>query len=168
VILVLGHKLLPSGEASEEFQNRIRRGLELFAAENADWLVISGGKTRAEFSSEAQIGQRFIPFHLEWKTVLETQSRTTFDTFRLTPAYLESMDISVTAITVVTSAYHVPRAQRIMARLWPRAYACAKFDGVGSVSPWHWFTEKLHLILLGIDPEGTWLVPVLAKGFRNA
>jgi len=60
VLIIHGIKLTRKGSLARRYKNRLIKGLELAALSGFDRIVISGGRTRRRFPSEAEAGLDFL------------------------------------------------------------------------------------------------------------
>ena len=112
-VLVLSHMLQRDGSLNEESTKRALRGAEIFDAENADFIITSGGSERvhgdkpvADVTRDFLIKKCGIGDHC---IIADTRPRDTVG-----EAYFVSDRLDAGArMTVVTSAYHVSRVEHI-------------------------------------------------------
>ena len=112
-VLVLSHMLQRDGSLNEESTKRALRGAEIFNAENAAFVITSGGSERvhgdkpvADVMRDFLITQCGIGEHC---IIADTRPRDTVG-----DAYFVSGHLNANArMTVVTSAYHVSRVEHI-------------------------------------------------------
>lgn len=193
IIIVLGHKLNPDGTCTADFIERIKKGVELARATPTSRLIITGGKTRKEFPSEAERALEYIKtltaesnplmgiqtkdhvdrildtfiYGLTSRTILEPEARATSEHPRLVHGLLRSHGITPTTLTIVTSNYHRKRSARVFLTHWPEITSQLRTVGVGIPR----FTDQIKESVLGvlgyIDPYDRYIMPTLKRLFRN-
>jgi uncharacterized SAM-binding protein YcdF (DUF218 family) len=193
IIIVLGHKLNRDGTCSDDFVERIRKGVELAQATPTSRLVITGGKTRKEFPSEADMAlehikalvqksdpligiqskqqegrviEKFI-YGLTSRVLLEPEARATSEHPRLVRALLRSKRITPSTITIVTSNYHLGRSIRTFTLHWPEISSKLRSVGVGTPKLKDRVKESLLRVLGLLDPYDRIIMPTLKRLFRN-
>ncbi len=112
-VLVLSHMLERDGSLNEESTKRALRGAEIFNAENADFIITSGGSERVHGDKPvADVTRDFLKTQCgigEHCIITDTRPRDTVG-----DAYFVSDHLVAGArMTVVTSAYHVSRVEHI-------------------------------------------------------
>lgn len=123
-IVVLGARVLPTGQAAPALERRAEKGAELYRLGVAPLLVFSGGRSGA-LPSEASIA-RDIAVKLGVPAsacVLEEESHSTFENAQLTAPLLRSRDIG--EVVLVTDGYHLLRATLQFSRVGIRTQAVA-------------------------------------------
>lgn len=112
-VLVLSHMLQRDGSLNEESTKRALRGAEIFEAENAEFIITSGGSERVHGDKPvAHVTRDFLVrtccVHEEC-IIADTRPRDTVG-----DAYFVSDHLDAgSRMTVVTSAYHVNRVEHI-------------------------------------------------------
>jgi hypothetical protein len=152
VVLVLGDRLLPSGDVNDAFKARMCVGVSRLLRSRGDLLVISGGTTRAGFPSEAEASLSEVPPAMLPKVLLETRAKSTVENILYTKELLDGKLIN--SLTVVTSAAHVPRTKKIMKRLWADVYPKTSFKSVGRATRMERVVEFILRRLDTVDPKG--------------
>ena len=112
-VLVLSHMLQRDGSLNEESTKRASRGAEIFKAENADFIITSGGSERVHGEKPiAHVTRDFLIKKCgvrEEHVIADTRPRDTVG-----DAYFVSDHLDAgSRMTVVTSAYHVNRVEHI-------------------------------------------------------
>lgn len=159
IILVPGHKSLPSGAASETFKARIAAGVRLMEEDSRYWILISGGITRKGLRSEADLGFSLVPRHLRHRVQLERDAVSTSANVTCVRRMLEGFRLD--ELVIVTSVYHVPRTRLLVKRYWPEVLPVARFVGVGQSSWWLQAKELALIAALMVDPGERLLFPAL-------
>ena len=112
-VLVLSHMLQRDGSLNEESTKRASRGAEIFKAENADFIITSGGSERVHGDKPiADVMRDFLIKKYgirEEHVIADTRPRDTVG-----EAYFVSERLDAgSRMTVVTSTYHVKRVEHI-------------------------------------------------------
>jgi uncharacterized SAM-binding protein YcdF (DUF218 family) len=103
----------------EELRKRVEKGSQVFKQENCDYLVLSGGKVDPEASkSEASTMKEYVEDVPNEKIILENRSKGTIGNAFFTRRILESREIDVDKIFVVTSCYHRKRGEYIFEQVF--------------------------------------------------
>ena len=146
---------------------RLDKADEIIKKGGWDAIVISGGRTRAHFPSEAELGLKYLRDTLRSnaEVLLEDCSKTTADNIAFTRALKELSGVCVERVLVVTGAYHVPRFRLLFAKLWPETRV--SFVGLGTSTLKLELYEWILRFLGRIDPRGRWTLPVLVYFMRN-
>lgn len=170
LIIILGHKLQRSGECTPVFIERISHGIALAIREPEKHLLITGGKTRKTHPPEADQALAYISGRqpdLVSRTILEREAKATSEHPQLVRDLLETLNITPTALTIVTSAFHLRRTRRVFATHWPGMSEKITFVGVGIPTVADRVKETTLLGVAYLDPYDTWLMPTLKRRFRN-
>lgn len=136
VIIVLGHRLLPGDQPSEDLKRRIDRAVALWKETGAPMIMPCGGLTRDRHRTEAEVMKemlvaRGVP---EGIIRLEDQSRITLE--NMANAYdLLGPDKRV---AVVSSDYHMDMAMNDCRAVGLNAY------GVGAETPDAAYCEEMR------------------------
>lgn len=115
VAIVLGAKV--NGEVpSLSLRYRLEAALAYGEAHPHVKFILSGGQGPDEAISEAEAMRRYLVEHgiTEDRLLLETMSTSTYENIRNSKELLPE---GVTAVTLITSDYHVARARKIAANL---------------------------------------------------
>ena len=156
VIIVLGHRLLPGDQPSEDLKRRIDRAVALWKETGAPLIMPCGGITRDRHRSEAEVMKemlvdRGVPADI---IQLEDQSRITLE--NMTNAYdLIGPDKRV---AVVSSDYHMDMAMKDCEAVGLNAY------GVGAETPDAAYREEMRSML---SHFGKRLDAMRAQGMTN-
>lgn len=172
VIVVLGYKLNQDGSLHGEFITRLEYAAKLASSDPNACLVVTGGKTRSEFESEAKVAQGYLssrhPALLE-RLILETEAVSTSEHPRLIRTLLRDKKIFPSKFTFVTSEFHRRRSKMLFSWFWPESQISATWPpNIGQVT----YVDRIReSILIGVayaDPRDMWLMPFLKSIFRNA
>lgn len=112
-VLILSHMLQRDGSLNEESTKRALRGVEIFTAENAEFIITSGGSERVHGNKPvAHVARDFLIqtccVHEE-RIIADTRPRDTVGDAYFVYDHLDTGS----KMTVVTSAYHVNRVEHI-------------------------------------------------------
>ena len=125
VIVILGEKLPPVASATVEspvLKNRLEKALSIYSSTDA--IMVCGGRVETRHPhTEAYVMARFLRERLppDARVFKEVKSKTTVENARYAYAMLRRLDIRVSSIVLVTSAFHMRRAARI--------FDCSNADG---------------------------------------
>ena len=89
-IILHGNKLLPDGSLSLDMKNRIAAMLNLINNDSFDLVIVTGGKTRKGFVSEAEAILDDIQNIISTQILLEDKSRTTYENIKYLKDYLDT------------------------------------------------------------------------------
>ena len=114
-VVVLGAKVLRSGEASDALLGRVATGAALFKRGLAPLIIFSGGNTGAP-TSEAKAAQQIalglgVPAQA---CLLEDESLTTLQNARCTAELLRARGLQ--RVVLVSDAFHLARAELLFRR----------------------------------------------------
>jgi len=166
IIIVHGQKPPRSGEMSPAFQKRLEKALNLLYVEKISFLVITGGQTKKNTLSEAEQGFHYINKRLAFPTILESESKTTYENVINTKKILKN--ISFDNLIIITSAERLKRIRYLYKKNWPEVYSKATFLGAGNTRlPMIMLLENLYLIIARLDPQEKIFTPITKKLFRN-
>ena len=145
-IVVLGARVLPTGEAAAALEARARKGAELYRQGVAPLLIFSGG-VAGELPSEASVA-RDIAVKLGVPAeacVLEENSHSTFQNAELTAPLLRERKID--EVVLVTDGYHLLRATLQFSRVGIRSQAVAPERSLSAADHAYWtFREAVALL----------------------
>jgi len=121
-VVVLGVKI-NSKKISNELKGRTDTGIIKFYESNADFLILSGGRTNLNYSAECEIMCRYamvkgVPRE---KIILDPNSLDTIGNAFFTHKIIEKIE-SMTEIIVVSSCYHMERIQFIFSMCYGPKY----------------------------------------------
>lgn len=156
VIIVLGHRLLPGDQPSEDLKRRIDKAVELWKQTGAPLIMPCGGLTMDRHRTEAEVMRemlvaRGVPAEI---IQLEDKSRITLE--NMTNAYdLIGPDKRV---AVVSSDYHMDMAMNDCKAVGLNAYP------VGAETPDKDYSERMRTMLAGF---GKRLDEMRAQGMTN-
>ncbi|MBQ8082014.1 MAG: YdcF family protein [Clostridia bacterium] len=128
LILLLGLRLGPGGEISQELEARISLAAELWREGVAPYIVVSGGDTGTGVTEASVMKDTLITADILAEAILcETASTTTYENLRNVKQMPEIGCLQLKkrriSICLVTSDYHVSRARLIARSLGFRASA---------------------------------------------
>jgi uncharacterized SAM-binding protein YcdF (DUF218 family) len=168
LVVALGRKLTEEGELDERFKHQIARAAQE-CGRTSSWLLITGGPTRPGFHPESIVAAQELDHDLRrYRTMLETQSRTTVQNIKLARELIESEGVTFDEIVFIAADFHVPRVRWVCNRHWQNILPKAVFIPVGTATNWEMLVEAFAFCLCKADPNETWLFPRLAREFRNA
>ncbi len=175
VIIVLGDKLDQHGRPTPVFQSRLRAALAQMKSYPDSVMVITGGKTQAEFPSEAEVGKEFLlsgPIGIllremgyEKRILVETEARSTSEHPLLVKALLEAHSIRASWYILVTSSHRVWRAHYYFFRDWRESQITAFWvtdDHEGSI------VDRLKEPAMFLVDQVPFLANLFKRRFRNA
>ena len=117
VVVVLGYRV-NSKEDLKELYGRVDVGIEVFKRENADFIIFSGGITsghKSEASIMAKYAKNKVPND---KIILEEKSLDTIGNAFFTRKILEKLGVKPDEIYIVSSCYHMVRAEYIFKKVY--------------------------------------------------
>lgn len=131
-------------------------------------LVISGGVTRPNFPSEADVAASFVPDDLLERVFLEREAETTRQNVRFTKALLA--DVPIDSIRIVGSRGHIKRAHYLFQKIWPEVLPGLSCEPTGRRNVGSDIAHEILRIPMVIDPEEKIFLPVrkvlIKCGFR--
>ena len=115
IVIVLGNRL-ETTDIHPELKGRVNKGVEVFRRENADYMILSGGKTNPSVSiSEAEVMKRHaIRKGVEpEKIILDEESRDTIENAYYTRKIVDEIsdERKSLIVYVISSCYHMKRAK---------------------------------------------------------
>jgi uncharacterized SAM-binding protein YcdF (DUF218 family) len=116
VLIVLGCAPRPDGRPSDAMVSRIRKAIQLYKKENYSNVILSGGRSRLPIPEADMMRIMLLHYIPENKIILERNSKTTVQNAVFCWEFLKNKDPK--HITVVTSAYHIPRTRYIFRKLY--------------------------------------------------
>jgi len=143
-IVMLGARVLPSGQATPALQYRAHKAAELYLQGRAPLIIFSGGSING-LPSEATVARELavaagVPPEA---CVLEEQSRTTHENAVFTAPLLKSRGIDEALL--VTDAFHLYRAQAQFRRL---GISTLPVPSGRQLSRSNWLTQMLREALV--------------------
>ena len=174
VIIVLGYKLNADGSLHNEFIAKLDQALSGLRAKPASYSVITGGKTRPEYASEAAVAKAYLRTRLVTSEMsllnamfLEEQSLATADHPKYVRHLLRDQKIYPDEVTIITSRFHVKRSKLIFDRLWPEISQVTTWVGTGNVTMTDTVKEGILRSIFILDPDSETIMPFLKSIFRN-
>ena len=143
-IVVLGARVLPSGEASPALRRRVEKAAELYRQGVAPLVIFSGGVT---VPSEASVA-RDIAVKLGVPAeacLLEEQSHSTFENAQRTAPLLQQRQID--EVVLVSDGYHLLRAARHFSRVGIRTQPVASDRSLSSADQARWAVQEAVALL---------------------
>lgn len=157
ILLVLGARPRKDGRPSDQMVSRVRKAVSLFSKNKYSRVIISGGPSSLPIPESEIMRLMMLKFIPDNKLLLERNARDTVQNAVFSWELIK--DKKPKKITIVTSAYHLPRAKYIFRKLYKHMGVSLKFepaqdrfDPVESV--YHFIKERFLLARLKI------------KGFR--
>lgn len=166
IILVFGEKPLPSGQMHPELGLRLEKAMEIINKDGADLLVISGGQTRHNAPSEAEMGQAYLGNKISIPILLEKNARSTSENIRFTRKLLA--DRRIDRLTVITGHKRLWRVKYLCRGLWADLYSRTTFIGATDLhSFWYYGAELVYFFFAIVDPAEKYAARLTKKIFRN-
>ena len=145
-IVVLGARVLPSGEAAAALQRRAEKAAELYRQGVAPLMIFSGG-VAGTLPSEASVA-RDIAVKLgvpREACVLEENSHSTFENAQLTAPLLHQRKID--EVVLVSDGYHLLRSTLQFSRVGIRTQAVASERSLSSIDHAYWSVREAVALL---------------------
>lgn len=152
VIVVIGHANDLKGALSPIAEARLKKGIELFEAGRAPYIILTSGRGQFNQTKKA---------HSEWakknllevlpltpnRVITETKSRSTIENALHAKKIIDKRKWS--KLIVVTSGYHMSRTKMIFRRVFPSPEYAVRFTvsrrGYG---PLYWLKHRLKEMVL--------------------
>lgn len=172
ILIIHGEKLKRDGGIHEAFLARLNRAIELSKKIEFNYIIVSGGKTRKGFPSEAEVGA----YHLKSKTkiegelISEEESKSTSENIR----YARKIIISKGGckindkIYVISDRKRACRIKLLYSKLFLEAQGHIEFIFTNSLPWWYFINESIYFWFAKIDPEEKVFAAITKKFFRNA
>lgn len=145
-IVVLGARVLPTGQAAPALERRAEKAAELYRQGLAPLMIFSGG-VAGSLPSEASVA-RDIAVRLgvpREACVLEEGSHSTYENAQLTAPLLKERKID--EVVLVSDGYHLLRASLQFTRVGIRTQAVASERSLSSADHAYWtFREAIALL----------------------
>jgi uncharacterized SAM-binding protein YcdF (DUF218 family) len=125
--LVLGYQLQPDGSPTTEFKANMSLATRLLQEKQVSRVIVSGGRTRPQFESEAVVGRNLVPADLQEKVWTEDQAMSTRQNFENCKAKLRAEDVTFGALKIICAPLHVKRARFLIQRYWSEAAPLIQF-----------------------------------------
>ena len=114
-ILILGYKLLPSGNISNILKQRLNTGIKYY--KKGDMFLVSGGKNRNVYHSEAYEMKKYLLQRIpNAKIISESHSISTLENIKFSKRIL---DIYNDKVVLVSSKNHLNKIRKIIRDLYP-------------------------------------------------
>lgn len=170
IIIVHGEKPFRGGQIHREFVARLNKAVQLCREDKFDALIISGGQTRKNISTEARQGFEYLKGKINNRVILEDKSRSTSENIQYTKTLVNNLGQldKNSEIYAITSAKRNRRARYMYFMLWPEAAGAVKFAPAEDAYPWAVsLLEKIYFFFALIDPYEKVFGRVAKKLFRN-
>ena len=166
IVIVHGQKLGDEGELKDGFVKRLDKSVEVLVENKCDFILVSGGRTRERFPSEAEVGADYLRKKYFIEVVEERQSLTTVDNVVCASKLIGQNPEFIYAIS---SRSKLPRLRFLYEKLYPEIYDKIDFVSSGEDSPIiEPLKEFLHLAYNRFDlHEESSAVRFLRKTLRN-
>ena len=114
-ILILGHKLLPSGNISNILKQRLNTGIKYY--KKGDVFLVSGGKNTNVFHTEAYEMKKYLLSYIpNAKIICESKSISTIENIKFSKKILDNYNNHV---VLVSSKNHLSKIKKIIKNLYP-------------------------------------------------
>lgn len=165
-VVVHGEKLNVDGGLSNGFVKRLDKAIEALQKESCDLIIVSGGQTRKEFRSEAEIGAEYLRSNYFVSVLEERKSLTTVENiFNVARLIGENPEY----VCAVSSWSRIPRLKYLYGKLCPEYSGEMEFASPLEITPILEFPKEIaHLAYNVFDlKEEASLMKYLRKTFRN-
>lgn len=166
IAVVHSVKLDPDGRPRPNYLNRLNAALILADDLEINKIIISGGQTREDFPSEAEIGRNYLHSQTNLPIVIEAESRTTIESVLKLKNHI---DINhVRTLFVITSDYSLKRFKYLYQALYPESLSKLQFISTTDESGTKYkYAEKFYLAYSKLFPKGGFIMKVTNAIFRN-
>ena len=114
-ILILGHKLLPSGNISNILKQRLNTGIKYY--KKGDVFLVSGGKNTNVFHTEAYEMKKYLLSYIpNAKIICESKSISTIENIKFSKKILDNYN---NRVVLVSSKNHLSKIKKIIKNLYP-------------------------------------------------
>jgi hypothetical protein len=173
VIIVHGEKQNPDGSIHLEYVDRLKTAMILARDETV--VLLTGGKTRREFQSEAaqakdwMIQAMQVRQGLSLRILIEESSKTTAENIMAAQDVLEQEGIVPKEVMVLTRISAGPKTEHLYRKLWCLGKPEFEFvRGLDTKSIWYRLADRTILYLVAIiDPRDRWVLKIPKMVFRN-
>ena len=178
VIEVLGNRLEENGALPEQFKERIVVAVGQIREGWRNVIVLSGGQTRKEYLSEAEMALPYLYECLEEyclagaaQVLLEDKSRTTPENIVFLQTTLTAKGIVPDELVVIGRESQIPKTVVMVGEVWTLGTPIKIFIASNDPSSlcMRWIDGVLFTALSYLDPYGnSWVYRVLKKMTRNS
>jgi hypothetical protein len=170
IIIVFGEKPLRSGQMHPELKLRLNKALDIIKQTGGDLLIITGGQTRSNTQTEAEMGLAYVNNKTTTPILLEKNARSTSENIRYTKQLLSDNHLSATEnFSVVTGQKRIWREKYLFRKLWAEAFPRTTFYGATDLhSFWYYGVELPYFLFAIMDPQERYLARLTKKVFRNS
>lgn len=119
IIIVHGEKPTSSGKIHPNFVERLKVAVKLAKKNSSALLIITGGKTRKNTPSEANMGKEFLKGKIKNKIILEPISKTTIENIKNTKKLVQENKIKIDKLGIVNSEKRLFKTRCLYLRIWP-------------------------------------------------
>ena len=166
IVVVFGEKLEGNGNLGENYKRRIEKAREVYIKDDCDDVIISGGKTRAQYVSEAKAAANYFRIRYGIEAMIEERALTTSENVS---NVAEIVGENPERIYIISDKERLRRIDFLCRNLCPKIYdkiylvpSDNSFNLAGSVK------ETLHLFYNHFDlHEKSPVFKFLKKIFRN-
>lgn len=114
-ILILGHRLLPSGNISNILKQRLNIGIKYY--KKGDVFLVSGGKNTNVFHTEAYEMKKYLLSYIpNAKIICESKSISTIENIKFSKKILNNYN---NRVVLVSSKNHLSKIKKIIKNLYP-------------------------------------------------
>src|SRR3989338_11250202 len=166
ILIVHGERPSSDKELHPAFEERLKLAALMCQKNNYDLLVITGGKTKKKFQSEAEIGRRFLEGKIHTPFLLEGRAVTSVENINFTKKLLQRQKID--SVDIITSQTRIFRLKYLYKKLWPEIYAVANLYGAKDFySPFFVMGELIYDLYTHVDIQEKYLARIAKRFFRN-
>jgi hypothetical protein len=168
IIIVHGEKPTRQGKMHIEFQARLEKAIRIANSGKCDLIVITGGKTRKNACSEAQMAAKYLSDKIRVPVFLEDKSSTTSENVRFAKTLIEKEKIFIDSVVVIVRKSCVAKAEHFYRHFWKEAYEKASFIGALDTHTLFYHLIAHFLFLLAVaDPKEKTVFRIFKMIFRN-
>jgi uncharacterized SAM-binding protein YcdF (DUF218 family) len=168
LIIVHGEKSLHDGSMHRAFKERLDKAIDLINQGNYEELLITGGCTRANVISEAEMGKQYLQDKTNLPIYLEDKSHTTIENIIFTHQHAKGHCEQINHAVIITSNVRIPRVRYLYKKFWPELFPRITFIGTkGHYPPYYFLVELLYWIYDIFDPKERYLSKYTKHIFRN-
>lgn len=171
LIIVHGEKPTPAGDIHPAFVHRLQKTLEIAEEKGVETVLVTGGKTRAATSSEADMGEVYLRNQGFKGTILkESEARSTSENILFTRKLLKTQNIDPDQVYIISSKNREERIKHLYKKLdsnlWPKISFASAENGC-IVSRWICWTFGIREFFLYLyqrhDPDESSFFAQLVK-----
>ena len=164
-VIVNGEKPYKNCQPHREFTKRLKKAIEVANKENIDGIIVSGGATRKNCSTESSFGAQYLQ-GLRVPIFTEEHSHTTIENIRFVKQLL--INNSLEKLIVISSQKRLLRLKYLYNRIWPEMRGKVEFVGApDSYGIYFYFLELAYLVYSIFDINEHVLPRLTKKFFRN-